>query len=304
MQEEDTVFVDNAFDYPLAHSFTLFKQVEDQVIEVWEVIYMTWQHSRLHIFLLKDVSFICSCMLLVNHRYPCRHFFRVMAYSSVAKFSINFVASYWLYKKYQDEDLGAQPLVNLSTVLLSKLAEALAIPATILRTNGSNNLFSESGTSSIMQLTSSKKAMQKKKHYAETIGIARKAINIAIEKDDSCILRFLKEYILKNECSLVDNTTSESSSNYMPNQSEKCTEDNTILNKSYIKISNPLKRTRRGRPPKSERWHNRRWHTRHENKVYDLAINCEFCGGRGHRKELHNDSIESNELDQVDKENE
>ncbi|RIB19104.1 hypothetical protein C2G38_2036331 [Gigaspora rosea] len=45
--------------------------------------------------------------------------------------------------------------------------------------------------------------------------------------------------------------------------------------------------------------HNRRWHTRHENKVYDLAINCEFCGGRGHRKELHNDSIESNELDQI-----
>ncbi|CAG8554948.1 32051_t:CDS:2, partial [Racocetra persica] len=36
IQDKDLVFVDNAFDYLLAHSFTLLKQLEKQVIEVWK----------------------------------------------------------------------------------------------------------------------------------------------------------------------------------------------------------------------------------------------------------------------------
>ncbi|CAG8806132.1 16424_t:CDS:2, partial [Gigaspora margarita] len=37
MQNDNTIFIDNAFDYLLTHSFTLFKQTEDQVVEVWKV---------------------------------------------------------------------------------------------------------------------------------------------------------------------------------------------------------------------------------------------------------------------------
>ncbi|RIB14211.1 hypothetical protein C2G38_2144173 [Gigaspora rosea] len=37
IQDDDIVFIDNAFDYPLAHSFTRFKQVESNVAEIWEV---------------------------------------------------------------------------------------------------------------------------------------------------------------------------------------------------------------------------------------------------------------------------
>ncbi|CAG8557809.1 34828_t:CDS:2, partial [Racocetra persica] len=51
---------------------------------------------------------------------------------------------------------------------------------------------------------------QAKDQVVETIGIAHKAINIAIEKDDSYILKFLKEYIVQNKYSLIKNTTGES----------------------------------------------------------------------------------------------
>ncbi|KAF0541167.1 hypothetical protein F8M41_005817 [Gigaspora margarita] len=64
-----------------------------------------------------------------------------MAFSFAAKFSINFVASRWLYEEYQDKDLGIQPLVNLPTVFLSEPSEEPSIPTTILRTNNSTNLF-------------------------------------------------------------------------------------------------------------------------------------------------------------------
>ncbi|CAG8610312.1 12499_t:CDS:2 [Ambispora leptoticha] len=332
VQDNDEAFVDNAFDYPLAHSFALFKEVEDKVVEVWEIIHMTWQHSRLHVFLLKDGSYICSCMLLVNRGYPCRHFFRVMAYSSAAKFSINFVAKRWLLEKYQDNDLGIQPLVNLSTVFLSEPSKSL-IPTTILRSNESANLFSaQNAMSTMTRLSTSvvaKKAMQKKKVYAETIGIARKAINIAIEKDDPHVLKFLKGYILQNERSLVENTTEASSSGYKTNVLKERPEVNIIPEKSQV--SNPVKKARKGRPPKIARYqsslenpsskaqekrprgpgtntcgecggkgHNRRWHSKHENKSYDSGIICELCGGCGHKKELHNhDLIEENENEWV-----
>ncbi|KAF0472896.1 hypothetical protein F8M41_024967 [Gigaspora margarita] len=106
-----------------------------------------------------------------------------MAFSLAAKFSINFVASRWLYEKYQDRDLGAQPLVNLSAVFLSKPSEEPSIPTTILQNNNSTDLFSVSQ-------------------------IAHKAINIAIEMNDPNVFRFLKEYITRKGHSLVENTTS------------------------------------------------------------------------------------------------
>ncbi|CAG8755803.1 10730_t:CDS:2, partial [Gigaspora rosea] len=265
-QDDDMVFINNAFDYPLAHSFTLFKQVESNVAEIWEVRHMTWQHSQLHVFLLKDV----------------------MAYSIAAKFSINFVAKRWLLEKYQDEDLGIQPLVNLSAVFSSESSETLLVPTTIIRSNESANLFSVSCTASNVAYSSSytaaKNAMQKKKAYAETIGIARKAINIAIEKDDLQVLKFLKGYILQNDHSLVENTTIVCSSSSRTSILEERSEPNTILEKPQVKVTNPIKKVRRGRPPKAitvDGMPNMRI------RACDSTMTCEFCGGGGHNKELH-----------------
>ncbi|KAF0457190.1 hypothetical protein F8M41_001224 [Gigaspora margarita] len=235
-----------------------------------------------------------------------------MADSIAAKLSINFVASRWLYDEYQDKDLGAQPLVNLSTVFLSKPAEESLISTTILRTNDCANLFLTAGEISSTAHPSpiiAKKLMQKKRAYAETIGIARKAINIAIEKDDSCVLKFLKEYIVQNDYSLVENTVSASSSSQRTNTSMECSEPNIIPKLLPVKVTNPSQK----KGPKSVRGpgtntcgecsgkgHNCRWYLKHENKAYDSSIICEFCGGNGHRKELYNnDSIETNELDQA-----
>ncbi|KAF0497542.1 hypothetical protein F8M41_020671 [Gigaspora margarita] len=109
-----------------------------------------------------------------------------MAFSSVAKVSINFIAKRWLYEEYQDNDLGRNSLLILLTVFLSEPSEALSVPTTILRTNNMTNLFliTNSVPTMVHLSISAKKAMKKKKAYAETIGVACKAINIAIEKDN------------------------------------------------------------------------------------------------------------------------
>ncbi|KAF0443121.1 hypothetical protein F8M41_003598 [Gigaspora margarita] len=99
-----------------------------------------------------------------------------------------------------------------------------------------------------------KKAIKKKKAYAKTIGIVRKAINIAIEKDDQCVLKFLKEYIIQNKHSLIENTASASSLEQQSNLIEKCSKSNIVIEKSPVIVSNPIKKVRRDRPPKTKRY--------------------------------------------------
>ncbi|CAG8785433.1 953_t:CDS:1, partial [Dentiscutata erythropus] len=87
-----------------------------------------------------------------------------------------------------------------------------------------------------------KKSIQKKRAYTETIGIACKVINIAIEKDNSYILKFLKKYIVQNDHSLVENITSTSSSSQTTNLYKEYSEPNNISKLSPVKVTNPVKK--------------------------------------------------------------
>ncbi|KAF0526610.1 hypothetical protein F8M41_014021 [Gigaspora margarita] len=170
-----------------------------------------------------------------------------------------------------------QPFVNLSTVFLLESSKALTL-ITILPSNEFSSLFSASNKMSTMThlllSTVAKKAMQKKKIYVETIGIVQKAINIAIKKDDLNVLKFLKTYILQNNCSLVENTTNAFASGHKTSILEKYPEPNIIIEKAQV--SKPIK------------------------KACDLTIMCEFCGGRSHKKELHDyDKEKKNESEWV-----
>ncbi|CAG8813069.1 29625_t:CDS:2, partial [Gigaspora margarita] len=163
--------------------------------------------------------------------------------------------------------------------LTDKMLKEIEYYTLIKKPNATGEISSTAHLLSII----AKKSLQKKRTYAETIGIVRKAINIAIEKNNSCVLKFLKEYIVQNDYSLVENIVSASSS-----------------------ITNPVKKTRRGCLPKLAHYQlalesqKSKSQKKGPKSAYNVSIICEFCSGNGHRKELHNNnSIETNELDQV-----
>ncbi|KAF0441312.1 hypothetical protein F8M41_003856 [Gigaspora margarita] len=93
--------------------------------------------------------------------------------------------------------------------------------------------------------------MQKERSYTETIRIVCKAINIAIEKNDSCILEFLKKYIVQNNYSLIGNTASTSFSSQKTNSSKECSKSNVISKVLPVKVANPVKKSRRVHSPKT-----------------------------------------------------
>ncbi|CAG8717706.1 20009_t:CDS:2 [Cetraspora pellucida] len=144
-----------------------------------------------------------------------------MAFSFAAKFSINFVA------------------------------KELSTPTTILWTNSSTNLFLTSqSTMAHSSSYTAKKVIEKKKIYTETIRIICKAINIAIEINDPNVLRFLKEYITKKRHSLVENTTSISYFDQKANMFNEYFKYD-IIEASFTRVSNPIKKVRKGRSPKT-----------------------------------------------------
>ncbi|CAG8853846.1 14105_t:CDS:2, partial [Gigaspora margarita] len=134
--------------------------------------------------------------------------------------------------------------------------------------------------------------------YAETIRIARKAINIAIEMNDQNVLRFLKEYIAKKGHSLVENTISASHFGQETNMLKKYSKFN-IIEISSIKVSNPIKKVRRGQPPKTACYQSslEKQPPRNKGKQPKLTRGprtntCSECSG----KELHDyDFIEIND---------
>ncbi|CAG8486070.1 22347_t:CDS:2 [Racocetra persica] len=106
----------------------------------------------------------------------------------------------------------------------------------------------------------------------ETIRIAQKAINIAIEKDNPNILKFLKTYILQNDYFLVENTTNTSASSHKTSILEEHLKPNIIVEK--IQSSKAQEKQSKS-------------YTKYVNKACNSTIMYEFCGGRGHKKELH-----------------
>ncbi|CAG8766902.1 21710_t:CDS:2, partial [Racocetra persica] len=163
--------------------------------------------------------------------------------------------SHWLYEKYQNKNLGTQPLVNLSAL---------------------NAVYSS--------LHATKKIIYKKKIYAETIEIAHKAINIAIKIDDPDMLRFLKKYITQKEYSLVENTTSI----YILKEQSKSNIPEILSVRLFVKNTTSINILKENSKSNISETLSIRY-AKNGKKVHDTLIICQFCGGsRYKKKELHN----------------
>ncbi|KAF0541166.1 hypothetical protein F8M41_005816 [Gigaspora margarita] len=68
--------------------------------------------------------------------------------------------------------------------------------------------------------------------------------------NDQNVLRFLKEYITEKGHSFVENTISASHSGQETNVLKECSKSN-IIETLPTRVSNPIKKVRRGRPPKT-----------------------------------------------------
>ena len=91
------------------------------ILEIWEIFYLTNPNTSHFIYLLKDGTFLCTCMINRTHGYPCRHYYRIMTLTPTARFHIGLINRRWYQDTLQDADISNNTFVVVSSLKVSTL---------------------------------------------------------------------------------------------------------------------------------------------------------------------------------------
>src|SRR5215469_18322523 len=93
----------------------LTKLGDDKVASVFDVWNAANPRQLQHIIILKDGSFICTCLLLVNSGVVCRHFFHLMTVEKECKYHVSLIPTRW-YKEELQNATTSEPFVFANTI--------------------------------------------------------------------------------------------------------------------------------------------------------------------------------------------
>ena len=181
----------------------------EKLVETWKIRRVGGiSHKSNLVALLSDRTHICTCMETVTKGIICRHFWRVMLYSNVAKFHISIIPIRW----YKDEILMKldDALENLPVLTA---IESPTTPCKVQFTLESLRGIQESGHKENFH-----KIIPQRNRFGIAFSTAKTAINVALEtKSDNELVRLLKSFISSkkdsNDNGLEENMAVESNEN-------------------------------------------------------------------------------------------
>jgi len=176
------------------------------------------------ICLLDNGTFLCTCMAFRTLGYPCRHFYRVMTLTPVARFHIGLINRRWYKESLQEKNISSDEFVTISN-LISK--ENHILPLQFPSTDVIDAFQTESPRLGDFEVS---KAISKKRKFGELFGLGRKVITDAIEDDDeetyNEVLEFFQSIQQRRQRILHNNN----------------------VNVNIVGIQNPVARIPKGRP--------------------------------------------------------
>lgn len=161
------------------------------IIEVWRIQRIGGISRKNNLIVLfADGTHICTCMETITKGIICRHFWRVMLYSSVARFHISIIPIRW----YKDDILmKLNDVLDNSPVLtaIKPSTEASTMQLTVDFTLQSlRHLQGSCHKENIQQI------IPQRNRFGVAFSTAKTAINIALEtRSDSELVKLLKDFI-------------------------------------------------------------------------------------------------------------
>jgi len=180
-----------------------------KIVETWKIYRVGGlSHKNNLVALFNDGTHICTCMETITKGIICRHFWRVMLYSSVAKFHISIIPVRW----YKDDILMKFDNVLENSPVLTAI-ESSATPCEVNFTLESLRYIQGSDHKENIQ-----QVIPQRNRFGVAFSTAKTAINIALEtKSDNELVQLLKNFILskknRNEDNLEENIAAENNSN-------------------------------------------------------------------------------------------
>ncbi|CAB4390282.1 unnamed protein product [Rhizophagus irregularis] len=194
--ESDTVdnyFIEDVVDEPqIILQFFLNGIDSINIIETWRIRRVGGLSKRENLVILLDNgSHLCTCMESVTKGIICRHFWRVMLYSGIAKFHISIILNRW----YKD---------SILTNLEGNVKNLPILTAIESNDNSSSSSYQINFTLQNMRhfqgLDDNKNIHQQNTSQRNQFGIAfsmaKTAVNIALETNSDCeLIQLMKEFI-------------------------------------------------------------------------------------------------------------
>ncbi|CAG8832163.1 651_t:CDS:2, partial [Gigaspora margarita] len=197
----DNDFVEDVVDEPQATLKAILSDNDKSSInEIWRIRRIGGISCKENLVVLfNDGSHICTCMEVITKGIICRHFWRVMLYSSAARFHISIIPIRW----YKDDILITldQALKNSPSLMAIESSTDTAIEVNL-------NLRSLKNFQGSSNYTSVQQVIPKKNRFGVAFSTAKTAINIALEtKSDDELVQLLKNFISTKRS--IDNISSE-----------------------------------------------------------------------------------------------
>ncbi|CAG8603894.1 12050_t:CDS:2, partial [Dentiscutata heterogama] len=233
----DDQFTEDVYDAKQILLKSMISKVDQiNIKETWQITDKRPGNSqRKHfVIVLDSISYMCTCMSNISHGILCQHYFQVMLVSRISGFHIGIVVSRWYCnskKKKIDQE---------------------------------NVIFANSDASEAQQAISNRSAAARRSKFGEIWGLARQAVQLAIECDDNDMELWLKCFINQKKHLLIQNEEPKDSDDSKDSKKEN---NSTIKNPAITKY--------RGRPA-TKRFKAATEKPRHQ------TYTCRSCGKTRH----------------------
>src|SRR2546430_434541 len=220
------------------------------------------------VILLKDGTYRCTCMSLVNRGIICRHYFSIMLRTPQARFHIGLLNQRWFISNQLD--LKSRPFYPATKYKIDSEIPFLdhnTIPDFFNLTNDDNSNLNSN------QYTSFSKQRQ---YYVNAWGLAKQANQIACKDCDESFVVLLKEYINKKNREALNLEQPGPSQNVNDHQ---ITNGLEIDQENAGQIGNPIIRRPKGRPPGTARFRGPLETLTHSNEDNKGPLNLAVPGG-------------------------
>lgn len=192
-------------------------------------------------------------MMNITHGYPCRHFYRIMTLTPIARFHIGLINRRWYKDTLQETDISNNTFVVVSSLSVPTLKADFLPTQFLCSLNGFN------AGLTVVDNDEISKSISKKRKFGELWGLGRKVMVDAIEDDNEDNYYQLLELFL----SLQKRPQQRDSNNG---------DDNGV---DIMNVRNPVERRSKGRP-KSKR------NKSFLEKPVKIQYKCKRCKQTGH----------------------
>jgi hypothetical protein len=163
------------------------------------------------------------CMAFIG--YSCRHFYRVMTLSPIARFHIGLINRRWYKESLQERNISSYEFIVISN-LSSK--ENHVLPSQFLNIDAMDAIQTESSQVGDIEVS---KVISKKRKFGELFGLGKKVITDVIEDGDEETYNEVLDFLQS-----------------IQQRRQRILHNNNNVNINIVGIQNPVARVPKGRP--------------------------------------------------------